>query len=139
MANGFLVHLDGTPSYSRLDLGSLTMIQQVSASDQLYVGDATGFAEFAVSSAPAIYAWKSGDFLFPRPENFSAGVVDAAGIGVAKIYADGALREEVAFHDQTYFRLRSGPPAWRWSVEITGSAVVRKVDIARSFAQLRGV
>ena len=139
MANGFLIHLDGSPSYSRLDLGVLTMVSQASASDQLFVGNATGFAEFAVSSRPGDYVWRSGDFLYPRPENFAAGLIDAIGLGTAKIYADGTLRDEIAFHDQTYFRLSSGPRAYRWSVELVGSAVIRKVDLAQSFAQLKGL
>lgn len=139
MANGFLIQLDGSPSYCRLDLGDLTMVQQVSASDQLFIGDSTGFAEFAVSTTPEPYVWRSGNFFYPRPENFAAGVIDARGTGVVRIYADDVLREEVEFHDLTYFRLRSGPSCYRWAVEIEGDAIVRKVDLARSFAELKGV
>lgn len=139
MADGFLIHLDSPPSYSRLELGAPTMVTQVSTSDQMFIGDATGFAEFAVSSVPLPYVWRSGEFLYPKPENFSAGVIHAVGVGTARIYADGVLREEVPFHDLTYFRLRGGHSAYRWSVEFLGSAVVRGVYLAQSFAQLKGM
>ncbi len=139
MPDSFLIQMDESPSLCRLNVGGLTMAAQASASDQLYVGDATGFAEFAISTVPVPYLWKSADFLYPRPENFSAGVVDALGVGTARIYADGVLREEVSFNGNTYFRLRAGPPAYRWAVELEGVATVRKVDLARSFGQLKGL
>ena len=139
MDKGFLIQLDGSPSFSRVDFGALTMAAQAAASDQLFVGDATGFAEFGVSTVPTRYLWRSRDFLHPKPVNFSAGVVDAIGVGVLRVYADGVLRCETAFNGLTYYRLPGGPSAYRWGVELEGSATVRKIDLARSFAQLRGV
>ena len=139
MDKGFLVQLDGAVSFSRLDFGSLTMASQAAASDQLFVGDATGFAEFGVSTVPSRYLWRSRDFLYPRPVNFSAGVVDALGVGVIRVFADGVLRGETSFNGLTYYRLPGGPSAYRWGVELEGVATIRKVDLAQSFAQLKGV
>lgn len=139
MADCFLIQLGAAVAYSRLDLGAPTAAVHAAASDQLFLGDATGFAEFAISTVPAPYVWRSKDFLHARPENFSVGVVDALGVGTVRVFADGVLRSDAPFNGLTYFRLPSGPSAYRWSVELLGSAVVRGVDLAQSFAQLKGV
>ena len=107
--------------------------------DQLFVTTETGFAEFAGSSTSLSCEWHSGDRLFPLPVNFACGVVDAVGAATLEVYADGALRGTVAVSGRTSFRLPGGAPAYRWSVKLTGTATIREVSLAQSFAELKGV
>lgn len=140
-ATPFILRLDeAAGSYSRLDAGQSLYNAAVSGTtDQLFVTTATGFAEFAGSSTDLAYEWRSGDRLFPLPVGFACGVVDAVGTATLEVYADGVLRGTVAVSGRTNFRLPPNGPAYRWSVKLTGTAVVREVSLAQSFAELKGV
>ena len=137
----FLLRLDeATGAFCRLDAGQPLYSAAVSGTtDQLFVTTATGFAEFAGSSAGLAYEWHSGDRLFPLPINFACGVVDAVGAATLTVFADGVQRATVSISGRTSFRLPGGSPAYRWSVKLTGTAVVREVSLAQSFAELKGV
>lgn len=140
-ATPFILRLDeAAGSYSRLDAGQSLYNAAVSGTtDQLFVTTATGFAEFAGSSTDLAYEWRSGERLFPLPVGFACGVVDAVGTATLEVYADGVLRGTVAVSGRTNFRLPPNGPAYRWSVKLTGTAVVREVSLAQSFAELKGV
>ena len=140
-ATPFVLRLDeAAGSYSRLDAGQSLYNAAVSGTtDQLFVTTATGFAEFAGSSTDLAYEWRSGERLFPLPIGFACGVVDAVGTATLEVYADGVLRGTVAVSGRTNFRLPPNGPAYRWSVKLTGTAVVREVSLAQSFAELKGV
>jgi len=140
-ATPFILRLDeAAGSYSRLDAGQSLYNAAVSGTtDQLFVTTATGFAEFAGSSTDLAYEWRSGERLFPLPIGFACGVVDAVGTATLEVYADGALRGTVAVSGRTNFRLPPNGPAYRWSVKLTGTATVREVSLAQSFAELKGV
>ena len=135
----FLLKLDeAAGSYCRLDAGQSLYGAAVSGTtDQLFVTTATGFAEFATGD-DLTYVWQSGDRLFQQPTNFAAGVVDAVGAATLQVFADGALRGTVSISGRTSFRLPSGAPAYRWSVALTGTATVREISLAGSFAELKG-
>lgn len=139
-ATPFVLRLDeAAGSYSRLDAGQSLYNAAVSGTtDQLFVTTATGFAEFAGSSTDLAYEWRSGERLFPLPIGFACGVVDAVGTATLEVYADGVLRGTVAVSGRTNFRLPPNGPAYRWSVKLTGTAVVREVSLAQSFAELKG-
>lgn len=140
-AEPFLLQLDeAAGSYCRLDAGQALYNAVVSGTtDQLFVTTATGFAEFAASSTNLAYEWKSGERLFPMPVNFACGVVDAVGTGTLQIYGDGVLRSTISISGRTSFRLAGGQPCHRWSVNVTGSATIREISLAQSFAELKGV
>lgn len=140
-AEPFLLQLDeAAGSYCRLDVGQPIYNAAVSGTtDQLFVTTATGFAEFAASSTNLAYEWLSGERLFPMPVNFACGVVDAVGTGTLQVYGDGVLRGTVAISGRASFRLAGGQPCHRWSVNITGSATIREISLAQSFAELKGV
>ena len=140
-ATPFVLRLDeAAGSYSRLNAGQSLYNAAVSGTtDQLFVTTATGFAEFAGSSTDLAYEWRSGERLFPLPVGFACGVVDAVGTATLEVYADGVLRGTVAVSGRTNFRLSPNGPAYRWSVKLTGTAVVREVSLAQSFAELKGV
>ena len=140
-ASPFILRLDeAAGSYCRLDAGQPLYGAAVSGTtDQLFVTTATGFAEFAGSSTNLAYEWQSGDRLFPLPVSFACGVVDAVGTATLEVYADNALRSTVAVSGRTAFRIAGGAPAYRWSVKLTGTATVREVSLAHSFAELKGV
>mgnify|MGYP001358310525 CR=1 FL=1 len=137
----FLLRLDeAAGAYEKIDVGQPIYGAAVSATtDQLYVTTATGFAEFAGSSTALTYTWQSGDRLFPLPVNFACGVVDAVGTATLEVYADGALRGTASISGRTNFRLQSGAPAYRWAIKLVGTATVREVSLAQSFAELKGV
>ena len=140
-ATPFILRLDeAAGSYCRLNAGQSLYNAAVSGTtDQLFVTTATGFAEFAGSSTNLAYEWRSGERLFPLPIGFACGVVDAVGAATLEVYADGVLRGTVAVSGRTNFRLPPNGPAYRWSVKLTGTAVVREVSLAQSFAELKGV
>ena len=138
----FLLKLDeAAGSYCRLDAGQPLYGAAVSGTtDQLFVTTATGFAEFAAGDALS-YVWWSGDRLFQTLVNFSAGVVDAdpiTGTATLQIYADGELRHIQHISGRTSFRLFSGPSAYRWSIQINGTATIREISLGASFAELKG-
>jgi len=105
-----------------------------STTDQLFIGDDTGFSEFAAGD-PASYVWRSKDHLLRSPEAFSALIVDAVGTAEVAVLADGELIAVVPVSGLTRAKLPSVAPALRWAVEIVGTAVVRKVVLACSFAE----
>ena len=140
-AEAFLLRLDeAAGAYCRLDVGESLFNAAVSGTtDQLFVTMEDGFAEFAASNTNLSYEWHSSERLFPLPVNFACGVVDAVGAATLEVYADGALRGTVAVSGRTSFRLPGGAPAYRWSVKLTGTATIREVSLAQSFAELKGV
>lgn len=136
-AETFLLDLEAS-SYSRLDVGrSIYGLAVSGTTDQLFVTLSNGFAEFATAAQGLGYTWHSGDRLFPQPVNFGAGVVDAVGQAALYVYADGTLRAEIPIDDRTSFRLPSGTPAYRWSLRVAGTATVREISLASSFAELK--
>lgn len=139
-ATPFLINLDaGSGALTRIDVGQPLYGASVSgATDQLFALTATGFAEFTGGTA-LTYEWWSGDKLHPSPVNYAAGVVDAVGSATLYVYADGTLRHTAAVSGRTAFRLPAGDPAYRWSVRLVGTAVVREVSLGASFAELKGV
>lgn len=140
-AGPFLLRLDeASGAYCRLDAGLPLYGAAVSGTtDQLFVLTETGFAEFAGSNTGLTLEWHSGERLFPLPVNFACGVVDAVGTATLTVHADGALRATVSVSGRTAFRLPGGAPAHRWSVKLAGTATVREVSLAQSFAELKGV
>lgn len=140
-ANTFLLQLDeASGSYCRVDVGQQLYGVAVSGTtDQLFVTTDTGFAEFADGSTNLAAEWHSGDRLFPSPQNFACGVVDASGACTLTIYADGSVRYTTAISNRTSFRIPPGAPAYRWSVRVVGAATVREISLAQSFAELKGV
>ena len=140
-AEAFLLRLDeAAGAYCRLDVGEPLFNAAVSGTtDQLFVTMEDGFAEFAASNTNLSYEWHSGERLFPAPINFACGVVDAVGTAALTVFADGVLRATVAISGRTSFRLPGGARAYRWSVKLTGTATIREVSLAQSFAELKGV
>ena len=61
--------------------------------------------------------------------------VDAVGAAEIAVFADGELIAVVPVSGLTRAKLPSVAPALRWAVEIVGTAVVRKVVLACSFAE----
>ena len=132
----FMLDLEmGGMGFTRLDLGSALYGGFTSSTtDQLFIGDDTGFSEFAAGD-PASYVWRSKDHFLRAPEAFSALIVDAVGTAEIAVFADGELIAVVPVSGLTRAKLPSVAPALRWAVEIIGTAVVRKVVLACSFAE----
>ena len=138
----FLWRLDDEGvGYTRLDFGDMlgTNASTSSVTDRLYLTTDEGFAEFAGGLEPMEYVWHSGDRFYRPPVCFAAAVVDATGEGRVEVYADEVLRGEAPVSGRTWFRLPPGRPALRWSVRVTGTARVRKVELGMSFDELRRV
>ena len=137
----FSVRLDESEgSYQSLNLGQSIYGAAVSATtDQLFLTTATGFAEFMGSSSALEYQWLSGERLLPSPASLSCGVIDAVGSGELWLAADGYDIGPIAFSGRTSFRIPPTNPAYRWSVDIYGTATVREVSLGQSFAELKGI
>lgn len=136
----FLLRLDESAgSFCRLDAGEAIYGVAVSATtDQLYVGTAAGFAEFGVGTA-LTYVWHSAERMHPQPVNFAAATIDCDGAVTVEVFADGLARHSQPVTGRTAFRLPPGPAAYRWAVRLAGTATVREVSLAGSFAELKGV
>ncbi len=131
----FMLDLEqGGLGFTRLDLGTLYGGFTSSTTDQLFMGDDTGFAEFAVGD-PVELSWRSKEHLLKTPTAFSVIVIDAVGEGDAAVWADGELLTIVRISDFTRAKLPPTPPALLWSVEFSGKPTIRKVVLANSFAE----
>lgn len=125
----------GGMGFTRLDLGSALYGGSTSSyTDQLFIGDGTGFSEFAAGD-PAPYVWRSRDHYLPTPTAFGVIVVDAVGQGDAAVFADGELLAEIRVDGFTHAKLPPTAAALRWSVELVGTATVRRVSLATTFAE----
>lgn len=134
----FLLDLElGGMGFTRLDLGSASYGGfSSSTTDQLFIGDDTGFAEFTAGD-PAPYVWRSKDHWLRAPTTFAVLVVDAVGRGEAAVFADGELVVVVPVDGLTRAKLPPVSPALRWSIELVGTAVVRRVSLAGSFSEVQ--
>lgn len=145
-ASSFLLRLDEAEgSLSMLNLDFPTVggavvkpmgLSVCASTDQLFLTTNDGVAEFAVG-APLQCEWHSGDVRYPAPVNFGAVIVDCVGVAQVQVYADDVLRVTQACDGHTSFRLPSGSPALRWSVKVTGTAIVRRIVLASSFAEIK--
>ena len=63
-------------------------------------------------------------------------MVDALGQGDLAVFADGELLAEVRVDGFTRAKLPHTTAALRWSVELAGTATVRRVSLATSFAEV---
>jgi len=132
----FLLDLEqGGAGFTRIDVGSsLFGGYTSSATDQIFMGDETGFAEFAVGD-PLDLSWRSKDHFLTSPTAFSSLVIDAIGDGEAAVWADGELLSVVRISGMTHAKLPPTKTALRWSVEVAGKMTVKKVVLASSFAE----
>lgn len=137
----FLIDLnEGGGAMCRLDVGRpLFSAHRAATTDQLFVGDETGFSEFAVGETTLPFEWHSGQKTYPKPVNFAAGVIDAVGVATLKVYEGSNVRATVSVAGRTYFRIEPGPSGYRWSVKVEGSVIVREISLAASFAELKGI
>ena len=135
---GFLLRLDeAAGTYTQLDLGHDAYGLCVAAgTDTLYVGLSNGFAEFGGGES-LVYEWHSKDLILPGYTGFSAGYIDCTGSVAVTLYADDVEVLSTDFTGPDYFRLPATPPALKWSVKLVGSAIVRRLSLAQSFAELK--
>lgn len=142
VGEAFLLRLDESEgAYCRLVLPEAAYSASVSGTtDQLYVGTATGFAEFAGSNARLAGEWHSGDYRYSRPVAFHAAILDCDGTFEVSLYADGVVVTTETVVGRTAFRLDAEvEPAYRWSVRLVGAGVVRSFEMGPSFAALQRV
>lgn len=136
--SSFLIDMTGDTGFCRLDFGEYVYGSGVSGkTDQLFVCDATGFSEFAAGTDPMDYAWWSKEYLFKEPASFAAGLVDCVGDVTLTVYADSVEVVSVTASDITTFRMPPNTSAYRWSVKLEGSAIVKRVSLGASFAELQ--
>ena len=137
--SSFLIDMTGNTGFCRLDFGEEVYGTGVSGkTDQLFVCDATGFAEFAAGNDPLDSVWWSKDYLYREPVSFAAVLVDCIGNLKLTMYADGVEVVSVVVGDIATFRLPANTFAYRWSVKLEGVAIVKRVSLGSSFAELQG-
>lgn len=141
-AQSFILQFDGEPKYfTKLTLPSAVYGASISGTtDQLFVGTATGFAEFAeLSATPLSMTWHSREYRYPAPVSFACGEIDCTGSVTLEILRDGVVLHTVVATDRTQFRLPPHNPAYRWSFRLSGTGEVRQVAVGPSFKSLGGV
>lgn len=132
---GFLVGMEDPLGFCRLDFGKpIYGSWTSSATDQLFIGDSTGFSEFA-SGDPLDMSWKSKDYLMLSQQSFSAILIDATGQGSVTVWADGEFVATIPVNGFTRSKLPSVTSALRWAVEVKGTPTVRRIVLANSFAE----
>ena len=138
----FLINLDADPRYfTRVEAGEALYGASVSGTtDQLYVGTATGAAEFAADGvSPLAMTWRSKLYRYPAPASFRAAEIECAGALSLDVIADGITVKTIAASGRTEFRLPDHNPAWEWSVRVTGSGSLTKFAMGPSFDALKAV
>lgn len=117
---------------------TITGIGISSATDQVGLLYANGFAEFGVGS-PLALDWKSKVYEFPLPVSFAACVVRHDGTFSVEFYRDGILvnTQALAGATETAFRLPAVGSGKRWQVRITGTGAIKSLEMGASFAELK--
>lgn len=83
------------------------------------------------------YTWTSGVFALPGDVCMSAASVDADAYPLTlRVYADGVLKHTQTVANRFAFRLPSGYTSKRYSFSLTGTPVVRCVELAESMSEL---
>lgn len=109
-------------------------------SDELFLQVGNNIVKWEGNSTFLSYTWRSKKFVLPKPENFSAAIVQAASYPVtARFYADGTLRHTQAVANANAFRLPSGFLAKTWEFQLEGTSEVYEMHIASSVDELRRV
>lgn len=137
--DNFILRLDEQPSYSLLQIPGATVVGGgiSRTTDTMYLGYTNGYAEFGIGADLAL-TWWSKVFEYPRPVCFGAVVVDLTGTFSLQFYADGALiHAQGVTTGETAFRLPSASPQKKWQVRITGTGVVRRIEMGASFQELQ--
>lgn len=85
------------------------------------------------------YTWTSNEFHLADDESMACAAVDAATYPVTfSLYADGALKYTTSVANKYAFRLPSGYRSRRYHFTLSGTSIVREVEIASSMAELAG-
>lgn len=139
--DAFVIRLDEAQGeYCTLNVGQpIYGLTVSSTTDELYVCTATGAAVFAGSASGLTAVWHSADARFPKPVCFGAARVECTGTTSIELLRDGAVVFTKSVTGDASFRLPSIAPSDRWSVRLTGTATVRQVSLAASFAELQQV
>jgi len=88
---------------------------------------------------PSSMTWLSGIFKLPAPINLGIARVDADGTTNFELLADGVVvHGPISVPLYSQFRLPSGYMSSKYQVRITGSAIVRAVEVADCVGSLEG-
>lgn len=99
--------------------------------DQVYEWDA---------GSDLTHSWKSKVFRLPRPVNFAAARIEAAGYPVhLKVWADGDLKFDADVASSRVFTLPGGFLSDVWEFELSGTAKVQTIEMAQSVEELRSI
>jgi len=91
---------------------------------------------WAEAGSELTYTWKSKQFLYYSPFNFTAGMIVADGTVTFKLYVDGVLKSTKTVTDDNIFRLPSKYRGKMIEIELTGTSDVDLVAIATSINEL---
>lgn len=113
----------------------------------------TNLREWSVpGAAPLSYTWRSREFIYPQPTNFSVGQLyfddSSAGPIQLRIWAtlrgeDGSVSKQLVYDQPVTrsgqeLRLPSGFRSDVWQVEVAGSAPLQSLMLATTAKELRG-
>ena len=138
-AKPFAVRMDADGGHmTHLDFGAVYSAARVGTTDALYLGLATGLAEFwPTGSSYASMTWHSGDLRFPRPVFFGAGKVVCDGTVTVEAFCGGVSVTTQVCSGTAFFRMPSVSPQEVWSFRVTGTGVLRFMEFGPSYAALK--
>lgn len=136
----FLLKLDEAEgALSRLVAGvTLYSATRVDATDKLYVGTATGFAEFEGGATGLSMTWQSATIRYAAAVSFAVGRILCTGSIQVEVLAAGVVRHTETFGSgDYYFKLPPIEAETTWAVRFTGVGSVQLFDLGMSFAGLK--
>lgn len=136
----FLLKLDEAEgALSRLAPGTtLYSAVRADSTDTLYVGTATGFAEFEGGVGGLSMTWQSATIRYAAAVAFAAGRIICTGTIQVEVLAAGVVRHTETFAGgDHYFKLPDIQAETTWAVRFTGVGTVQLFDLGMSFAGLR--
>jgi hypothetical protein len=133
---GMLFDFSSTPTFSEVSTYAYAGFRDKKA-DALFLVDAANTVKKFDAASALSYTWTSGVFAIPGDVNMGAASVDASAYPLTlKLYADGTLKHTQTVANRFAFRLPSGYTSKRYHFELTGTSIVRNVEIASTVEEL---
>lgn len=126
---------DGTPFVLRTNWSADAFFYQVETSRLFYLhSDKTSVREFDNETGDKdTYRWRSKEFTFAQPMNFSTLYIEGEGRGpvAVRVLADGVSRGVYSLTGETV-RIKGGALARKWVIEARGKRTITSIHLAES-------
>lgn len=136
----FIIRFDeAAGSYTRFStLLGLTAAFILPQTDSLYMVSGTSIRAFGGGSAVS-KTWTSKEYREPRPVNFGCLRTYISGSIDITIFADSAIIYTATLTASGTYRLPGGIKAQRFTIELSGTGIVKEIHLAETADQLKNV